>query len=154
MSRDLAASVLPAYHSYTHILLNWLAEFFPPFSIFFTPTVLILGPLEVIKKLEKGEEGVHKCHLNRFIVLIIVFLPFLSFLLHLPLQIIHITTKHLSVCVYSVCMCILLFFWQNINKFLQPSCRGIKCLIWLKYYILEMKTDLNSNTSVQHFKMG
>ena len=57
MSRDLAASVLPAYHSYTHILLNWLAEFFPPFSIFFTPTVLILGPLEVTKKWEKGEEG-------------------------------------------------------------------------------------------------
>lgn len=115
MSRDLAASVLPAYHSYTHILLNWLAEFFPPFSIFFTPTVLILGPLEVTKKWEKGEEGVHKCHLNRSIVLIIVFLPFLSLLLHLPLQIIHIIMKHLSVCVYIVCICVYYYFSGKIS---------------------------------------
>lgn len=84
MSRDLAASVLPAtIHTHTYYSTG-LLNFFPPFSIFFTPTVLILGPLEVIKKLEKGEEGVHKCHLNRFIVLIIVFLPFLSFITLAP----------------------------------------------------------------------
>ena len=109
MSRDLAASVLPAYHSYTHTLLNWLAEFSPRFPTFFTPTVLILRSLRSNKEM-KGEKGVHKCHLNGFIVLTIVFLPFLSLLLHLPLQIIHIIMKHLSVCVYIVCICVYYYF--------------------------------------------
>ena len=58
MSRDLAASVLPAYHSHTHTLLIWLAELSPPFPIFFTPTVLILRSLRSNKEMrERGKRS-------------------------------------------------------------------------------------------------
>ena len=115
MSRDLAASVLPAYHSHTHTLLIWLAELSPPFPIFFTPTVLILRSLRSNKEMrERGKrsaqvsfEWFSSSHHN---------ISFLSIhFITLALQIIHIIMKHLSVCVYCVHMCILLFFWQNVN---------------------------------------
>lgn len=142
MSRDLAASVLPAYHSYTHILLNWLAEFSPPFPIIFTPTVLILRSLRSNKEMrERGKrsaqvsfEWFHSSHHS------ISSLP-IPFITLAPANNTYYYETFKCVCVYCVHMCILLFFWQNVSKFLLASCKGIKCLMWLKY-IIEIKNRL------------